>query len=83
MLFLVKQTHTPEKCPRNQGGTKNLYDATAPGVKLVRVFGDFSRHTVYYVLEAGLVEDVQKFLAPGWVLCTSEVIPVAEEPIGE
>jgi hypothetical protein len=82
MLFLVKQVHTPDKCPKEAGGTKSLYDGDAPGVKLDRVLGDFSRHTVYYVLEADFVEDVQKFLAPGWLLCTSEVVPVSEEPIG-
>ena len=59
-----------------------LGGAAAAGVKLDRVFGDFSRHTVYYLLEADFVEDVQKFLAPGWLSCTSEVIPVSEEPIG-
>jgi hypothetical protein len=83
MLFLVKQTHAPEHCPSGHGGTKTLYDAEAEGVKLDRVLGDFSRHTVYYVLEAQWVEDVQKFLAPGWSICTSEVIPVSEAPIGE
>jgi hypothetical protein len=83
MLFLVKQVHSPEACPRGKGGTKTLYNEKAEGVKLDRVFGDFSRHTVYYILEAEWVEDVQKFLGPGWKTCTSEVIPVSEEPIGE
>jgi hypothetical protein len=83
MLFLVKQTHAPENCPKGRGGTNTLYSAAAEGVKLDRVFGDFSRHTVYYVLEADWIEDVQKFLAPGWAICTTEVIPVSEEPIGE
>lgn len=82
MLFLVKQVHTPEQCPKDRGGTKTLYDPEATGVKLDRVLGDFSRHTVYYVVEADWIEDVEKFLAPGWVLCTSEIIPVSEEPIG-
>jgi len=75
MLFLVKQVHTPDRCPKDVGGTKTLYDAAAAGVRLDRVFGDFSRHTIYYLLEADFVEDVQKFLAPGWLSCTSEVIP--------
>ncbi len=82
MLFLVKQVHTPEHCPKDQGGTKTLYDAEVPGVKLDRVLGDFSRHTVYYLLEAEWLEDVQTFLEPGWGLCTSEVTPLSEEPIG-
>jgi hypothetical protein len=81
MIFVVKQVHTPELCPAERGGTKTLYDASAPGVKLDRILGDFSAHTVYYILEADWVEDVQRFLAPGWLMCTSEVIPVSEEPI--
>jgi len=83
MIFLVKQVHTPETCPKDRGGTKTLYNASAPGVKLDRILGDFSRHTVYYILEADWVEDVQKFLAPGWLQCTSEVIPLSEEPIAD
>jgi hypothetical protein len=82
VLFLVKQVHTPERCPKDEGGTKTLYDPEAPGVKVDRVMGDFSRHTVYYLIEADWLEDVQRFLLPGWSRCTSEVIPVSEEPIG-
>ncbi len=79
MLFLVKQVHSPEHCTKNTGGLTTLYDAKAPGVKLQRVLGDFSRHTVYYLLEADRIEDVQAFLDPGWLLCTAEVIPVSAE----
>ncbi len=82
MLFLVKQWHAPETCPKDNGGTKTLYNPEAPGVKLDRVMGDFSRHTIYYLLEADWLEDVQKFLEPGWGICTCEVIPLSEEPIG-
>jgi hypothetical protein len=71
---------SPQVSPGAATGT--LYDAAAAGVKLDRVFGDFSRHTVYYLLEADFVEDVQKFLAPAWAMCTSEVVPVSEEPLG-
>ena len=81
MIFVVKQVHRPESCPVARGGTQTLYDASAPGVKLDRILGDFSAHTVYYILEADWVEDVQRFLTPGWLICTSEVIPVSEEPI--
>lgn len=79
MQFLVKQVHTPDQCPKDHGGSATLFDATAAGVKLERRLGDFGRHTVYYLLEADHVEDVQQFLSPGCAHCTSEIIPVSEE----
>ncbi len=82
MLFLVKQTHASDHCPKDRGGSTTLYDAGASGVKLERVLGDYARHTIYYLLEADRLEAVQNFLDPGWVHCTSEITPVAEEPIG-
>ncbi len=51
-------------------------------MKLERVLGDYSRHTIYFVLEADRLEAVQNFLDPGWAHCTSEITPVAEELIG-
>ncbi len=81
MLFLVEQAHTPDHCPKDRGGSTTLYDAGAVGVKLERVLGDYARHTIYYLLEADRLEAVQDFLDPGWLHCTSEIIPVSAEPI--
>ncbi len=78
MLFLVNQVHAPEHCTKDRGGLGTLYDAHAP-VKVQRILGDFARHSVYYLLEAERLEDVQQFLDPGWMLCTSQVIPVSDE----
>ncbi|MFA5890816.1 MAG: hypothetical protein WDA27_07685 [Actinomycetota bacterium] len=80
MQFLVRQVHTPAHCPKERGGSKTLYDPGAP-VKLERVLGDFPHHTVYYLVEAERINDVQKLLDPGAAHCTSEVIPVSEESI--
>ncbi len=81
MLFLVRQVHTPDHCPKDRGGSRTLYDAGTDGVKVERVLGDFANHTIYYLVEADSLEAVNRFLDPGWVHCTSEVTPVSEEPI--
>lgn len=81
MLFHITQTHTPEECPTDVGGTKALYDAKVEGIKLRAAYGAFSEHTLYYVVEAESLDAIHKFLGPGWKRCTSVVTPVAEEPI--
>lgn len=69
MLFLITQEHTPESCPK------------AAGVTLKAMYGAFSEHVVYYVVEANSLEAVHEFLDPGWTRCTATVTPVTEEPI--
>lgn len=81
MLFLITQTHTPENCPKDVGGSKTLYDPNAEGVKLRAMYGAFSQHVIYYIVEADSLEAVHKFLDPGWKRCTATVTPVSEEPI--
>jgi len=31
MLFMITQVHTPENCPRKEGGAEILYDRDAAG----------------------------------------------------
>lgn len=81
MLFHITQAHTPENCPKDVGGSKTLYDPSVEGVKLRAMYGDFSQHVIYYIVEADSVEAVHKFLDPGWKRCTAIVTPVSEEPI--
>lgn len=81
MLFLIAQEHTPESCPKDVGGSKILYDAGAEGVTLRAMYGAFSEHVIYYVVEADSLEAVHRFLDPGWTRCTATVTPVVEEPI--
>lgn len=82
MLFLITQEHTPESCPKDAGGTKALYNPKAEGVKLKAMYGAFSEHVVYYVVESDSLEAVHQFLDPGWMRCTATVTPVREEPLG-
>lgn len=81
MLFHITQTHTPETCPFNEGGSKTLFDPEAKGVKLRAKYGAFAEHVIYYVVEAESVEAVADFLKPGFKRCTSKITPVSESSI--
>lgn len=81
MLFHITQTHNPENCPKNEGGSKTLYDPKVEGVKLRAMYGAFSQHVIYYLVEADSLQAIHKFLDPGWVRCACTITPVSEEPI--
>lgn len=81
MLFLITQTHTPELCPMEVGGSKTLYNPKAKGVKLRAMYGAFSGHVIYYIVEANSLQAIHKFVEPGWVRCTCTITPVGEESI--
>jgi hypothetical protein len=81
MLFLVTQKHTPEVCPKDTGGSKTLYDPNVEGLTLKGMYGAFSDHVIYYVVEANSLGAVHRFLDPGWTRCTATITPVSEEPI--
>ncbi len=81
MIFHITQTHTHESCPRDAGGSKALYDPNVEGVKLQAMYGAFSEHVIYYIVEADNLEAIHEFLDPGWLRCTCTVTPVSEEPI--
>ncbi len=81
MIFHITQTHTPESCPKDAGGSKALYDLNVEGVKLQAMYGAFSEHVIYYIVEADSLGAIHKFLDPGWTRCTCKITPVGEEPI--
>ena len=81
MLFHITQTHTPEACPKDEGGSKILYNQNVDGVKLEAIYGAFSEHVIYYILEADGLEAVHKFLLPGFKRCTCKITPVSKEPV--
>jgi len=82
MLFLITQDHAPESCPKDVGGSKALYNPKAEGVTLKAMYGAFSEHVVYYVVESDSLDAIHEFLDPGWTSCTATVTPVREEAIG-
>jgi hypothetical protein len=81
MLFHITQTHTPELCPKDAGGSKTLFNAKAEGVKLLARYGAFAEHVIYYIVEAEKYEAVEAFLLPGFTRCTSKVTPVSQAAI--
>ncbi len=81
MLFLVTQTHTPETCPKDEGGSKVLYDPNAEGITLRAMYGAFAEHIIYYLVEAESSEAIHRFLLPGFKRCTCRITLVDEEPI--
>ncbi len=80
MLFLVTQTHAPEACPIGEGGRQTLHEKpdNVPGLTIVAGYGAFTEHTVYYVVEAGDYEAVEKFLTPGFKRCRATITPVSQ-----
>ncbi len=81
MLFHVTQSHSPDDCPIDAGGSSVLYNSKADGVKLRAMYGAFSEHVVYYIVEADSIGPVHQFLIPGFKRCTCTITPVSEEPI--
>ena len=81
MLFHITQTHTPETCPKDEGGSAILYDENAEGVKMRAFYSAFPEHVIYYILEADSMDAVRDFLFPGFKRCTCKVTPVGEGPI--
>ena len=81
MIFHITQTHTPETCPKDEGGSKTLYNPDAEGITLKAMYGAFSEHVIYYIVEADGLGAINKFLDPGWKRCTCEITPVSETPI--
>ncbi len=81
MLFHITQIHTPETCPKNEGGSKTLNNPDAEGIELRAMYGAFSEHVIYYVVEADNMQAINKFLDPGWTRCTCTITPVNETAI--
>ncbi|MBW2567029.1 MAG: hypothetical protein JRE24_09210 [Deltaproteobacteria bacterium] len=60
-----------------------MYNPNVEGLKLRAVYGAFSEHVIYYIVEADSLHAVQQFLLPGFKRCTCSISPVSEEPITE
>ncbi len=83
MLFHITQVHSPELCPRDEGGSNSMYDAGVDGVTLIGRYGANAQHTLFYIVEADDVNAVHRFLWPGFQRCTSTITPVSEVPVSK
>jgi hypothetical protein len=81
VLFHITQVHSPEACPRDEGGSNTLYDANIPGLKLIGRYGANAQHTLFYIVEAEDAMAIQRFLWPGFRRCVATVTPVIEVPV--
>jgi hypothetical protein len=81
VLFHIEQVHTPENCPYGKGGSRSLHDASVEGVEVKAFYGAFMTHTIYLVVEADDVEQLNQFLLPGMKVCTARITPVSERPM--
>ena len=60
MLFLITQSHTPETCPKDAGGSKILFNPNVEGVELRAMYGAFSEHVIYYIVEADSMKAINE-----------------------
>lgn len=81
MLFMITQTHTPESCPKDEGGSKTLYNPDAEGIEVKAIYGAYAEHIIYYLVEAESLSAVNQFLFPGFKRCSCKITAVADEPI--
>lgn len=80
MLFHIKQSHAPADCPYGKGGSRSLFDDSAPGIRLVGYWLAFPQHTTYLVVETDDAANLHDFLRPGAGVCVAEITPVTDRP---
>jgi hypothetical protein len=81
MFFHIEQSHDPADCPYGNGGSRSLHDADVDAVRVLGVYGAFTEHVVFMVVEADDLEAIHRFLLPGMRTCTASITPVSERPI--
>jgi len=81
MLFHIEQTHTPENCPYGKGGSRSLHDASVDGVEVKGVYGAFTEHVIFLVVETDDIDLLHRFLLPGMRVCTTRIRPVSDHAL--
>ena len=81
MLFMITQSHKPESCPFGEGTADSLIDAEAEGITVQGRWGAWSRHVIWYLVEADSLEPIQRFLDPGMKRATCTIDPVGGAPL--
>ena len=78
MLFMITQVHTPETCPKDEGGADVLINKNAQKLTIKGRWGAWSQHIIWYLVEADSADAIQEFLDPGMKRSTCTVVPVTE-----
>ena len=65
-------------CPYGQGGSRSLHDASVAGVEVKGIYGAFTEHVIFLIVEADDIDALHPFLAPGMRTCTTRIRPVSE-----
>ena len=81
MLFHIEQTHAPENCPYGKGGSRSLHDASVDGVEVKGVYGAFTEHVIFLVVETDDIDLLHRFLLPGMKVCTTRIRPVSDHAL--
>ena len=81
MLFHIEQTHAPEDCPYGKGGSRSLHDASVDGVEVKGVYGAFTEHVIFLVVETDDIDLLHRFLLPGMKVCTTRIRPVSDHAL--
>jgi hypothetical protein len=81
VLFHITQVHSPEACPLDEGGSNALFNPDIPGLRLIGRYGANGQHTMFFVVETDDVNNLHRFLLPGFKRCTSTITPVSEVPV--
>jgi hypothetical protein len=81
VLFHITQVHTPDLCPKDEGGSNSLFDPNVEGIELIGRYGANAQHTMFYILDTDDVNAIHKFLFPGFKRCTATITPVSEVPV--
>lgn len=77
MLFHIEQAHAPQDCPYGNGGSRSLHDASVEGVDVKAVYGAFTEHVIYLIVETDDIDALNTFLRPGMKTCTATITPVS------
>ena len=81
MLFMITQVHTPQTCPGDEGGADALINKSASEITVKGRWGAWSHHIIWYLVEAGSLDAMQRFVDPGMKRCTCTIEPVEERPV--
>ena len=71
----------PGELPLRQRCSRSLHDASVEGVEVKAVYGAFTEHVVFIVVETDDIDPLHRFLVPGMKVCTTRIRPVSDHAV--